>query len=70
MASLYLFHRDSSIDMQHDLFRSLRDLDLRSNFDLDFSRSIHISFEPSLREKHDDVITDSLSLLVQTLFVK
>ena len=51
------------------LFRSLRDLDLSSNFDLDLSKPNHISFEVSLRENHDDVIADSLSLLVQKLFV-
>ena len=56
--------------MQHDLFRSLGDLDLRSNFDLDLSRSSHVYFELSLREKHGGVIADSLSLLVQKLFVK
>ena len=69
MASLCLSHQDASTDMQHDLFWSLRDLDLRSNFDLDLLRSNHISFEASLREKHDDAIADSLSLLVQKLFV-
>ena len=33
-------------------------------------RSKGIYFEPSRREKHDGVITDSLSLLVQKLFAK
>ena len=56
--------------MQHNLFRSLRDLDLRSNFDLDLSRLNHMSSEASLREKHGDAIADSLSLLVQKLFGK
>ena len=70
MISLCLTHHDASTDMQHDLFWSLRDLDLRSNFYLDFSRSNHISFEASIREKHDDVFADSLSLLAQKLFVK
>ena len=70
MASLCLSYQDTSADMQHELFRSLRDLDLMSNFDLDISRSNHIPFEAPLREKHDDVIADSLSLLVQKLFVK
>ena len=49
MASLCLSHQDASTAMQYDLFRSLRDLGLRSNFDLDLSRSNHISFEASLR---------------------
>ena len=72
MASLCLSHQNGSIDMQHDLFRSLRDPYLRLNFDIDItrsnSRSIYLS--KRLREKHDDVIVYSLSLLVQKLFVK
>ena len=32
--------------------------------------SNHMFFEASLREKHDDAIADSLSLLVQKIFVK
>ena len=63
-------HQDASTDMQHKLFRSLHDLDLRSNFDLNFSRSNYISFEASLREKHDGAIADALAWLVQKLFVK
>ena len=70
MGSLCLSHQEASIDMQHDLFWSLRDLDLRSNFDLDLSWSKYIYFEASPREKHDCAIADSLSLLVQKLFVK
>ena len=69
MTSLCFSHEDASTDMQHDLFWSLRNLDLRSIFDLNLSGSNHIPFEASLREKHD-VIADSLSLLVQKLFVK
>ena len=38
MASLCLTHKDASPDMQHDLFRSVRDFDLRSSCDLDLSR--------------------------------
>ena len=52
--------------MQHDLFWPLCDLDLGSNFDLDLSRSNHISFEASLREKHDDVIAGYLSFLFKS----
>ena len=70
MDSLCLTHQGTSTDMHHDLFWSLCDLDLRSNFDLDLSRSNHISFEASQREKHDDVIADFLSLLIKKLFVK
>ena len=62
MASLCLSHQDASTDMQHGLFWSLRDLDLRSNFDLDLTRSNHIPFEASLPEKYDDIIADSLSI--------
>ena len=65
MASLCLSHQEASTDMQHAQFCSLHDLDLISNFDLDLSRSNHIYFEGSLREKHDDVIADSLSLVIQ-----
>ena len=54
MTLLCLSQQDTSTDVQHDLLWSLRDLDLRLNFDLDLSRSNHISFEASLREKHDD----------------
>ena len=61
MASLCLAHQVASTDMQHDLFWSLRDLDLSLNFDLDFLRSNHMPFEASLREKHDGAIVDSLS---------
>ena len=61
MAALRLSDQDASTDMQNDLFWSLRDLDLRSNFDLDLSLSNHIHFEASLLEKHDDSIADYLS---------
>ena len=60
MVSLSLSLQDASIDMQHDLFRSLRDLDLRLNFDIDLSTSNHTSLELSLRDKHDGAIADSL----------
>ena len=40
-------------DMQHDLLRSLRDLDLRSTFEADLSRSTYIWFDSSRRENHD-----------------
>ena len=60
-----MFVSSRRVDMQHDLFWSLPDLDLRSNFGLDLSRSNNIFFEASLREKHDDAVADSLSLSVQ-----
>ena len=65
-----LSRRDASVDMQHDLIGSWPDLDLRSNFDLDLSRSSGICFESSWREKHDGVKIISVSLLVQKLFTK
>ena len=49
MASLCLSQQDATTDMQHDLFWALRDLDLWSTY---------ISFETSLREKHDAAIVD------------
>ena len=49
---------------------STRDLDLKSNFDLDLLRSKSICFDASRREKHDGAIADSLSFLVKNLFVK
>ena len=39
--------------MQHDLFGSGHDLDLRSNFQHDLSRSNYISFDAARQEKHD-----------------
>ena len=67
MASLCLSHQEASTGMQHELFRSLRDLNLRSTFDLDLSRSNRISFEASLREKQADAIVNSLSLFLPSL---
>ena len=48
--------------MSHDLLVSLRELDLRSDFDLDLSRSKNILFESSRRDKHDGAIADSTTL--------
>ena len=72
MASLRLSNKDASTDMQHGLFWSLRDLDPRSTFGVDLSRSNHAYFEASLQEKHDDAILLILYLnyVVQKLFVK
>ena len=39
--------------MQHDVLRSLRELDLRSNFYVYLVKSYYISFDPSRRDKHD-----------------
>ena len=40
-----LSYRDESQDMQYDMFGSGHDLDLRSKFKLDLSRSFYISFD-------------------------
>ena len=48
-----LGRRCGSPDMQHDLFGSGHDLDLRSNFQHDPSRSSDSSFDASWREEHD-----------------
>ena len=53
-----------------DLFGSPRDLDLRSNFPLDLSRSPCICFDASRREKHDGVKIIPLSFFVQKVFAK
>ena len=56
--------------MQHDLFRSGHDLDLRSNFQRDLSRSTYISFDASRQEKHDAGKMNVVSLLSQKLLQK
>ena len=48
--------------MQHDMVRSIRDLDLRSRSRIDLSRSNHISFDSSRRGKHDGAIIFALTL--------
>ena len=53
--------------MQHDLFGSGHDLDLRSNSQHDFSRSNYISFDASRQEKHDAGKIGIVSLLSQKL---
>ena len=55
--------------MQHDLFRSGHDLDLRSTFELDLSRS-YIPFDVPWRAKHDGVWIISLSLWEEKLLQK
>ena len=56
--------------MQHDLFGSLRDLDLRSNPEVDLSRSSYISKDSPSRDKHDGTNTILPSLKLQSLLVK
>ena len=52
----------------HDVTSS--DLDLRSNFDLDFPRSTCIYFDASRREKHGGVRIISLTFLIEKLLAK
>ena len=56
--------------MQHDLFGSGHDLDLRSNFQHDFSRSKYISFNAPRQEKHAADKINVVSLLSQKLLQK
>ena len=70
LVSLRFCCRDALDDMQYDLLGGPRDLDLNSNFDLDLLRPRSMLSEAPRRKKHDGVIPDSLSLLVQKLFVK
>ena len=46
------------------------DLDLRSNYEIDLSRSSSTCFESPWREKHAGIIIIPLSWLVQKLFMK
>ena len=56
--------------MQHDLFGSCHDLDLRSNFQHDLLRSNYISFDASRQEKHDAGKINVLALQSQKLLQK
>ena len=62
--------QDASTDMQHDLLGSPRDLDLRSNFDLDLSRSPYTCFDSFRREKHDGAKIIALAPVSQKLLAK
>ena len=69
LAPLSLSRRDASTDMQHDIPGSSRDLDLRSNFQLDLLRSPCMSFEPPWRGEHDSVKIISLPWVHKKLLV-
>ena len=60
----------ASNDMQFDLLRSLRDLDLRSNFEVDLSRSNYISFDSPRRDKHDGTHIIAVCFKTKKLFAK
>ena len=79
VVSLCLSCRDASTDMQNDLFRSTRDLDLRSNIDPDLYmspliahgniyRSPCICFDASRREEHHGAKIMPLPFLLRKLF--
>ena len=56
--------------MQHDPFRSDHDLDLRSNFQNDRSRSTYSSFDASRQDEHDAGKSNVVALLSQKLLPK
>ena len=70
LAPLCLSLRDASNDMQHDITGSSRDLDLRSNFQLDLLRSSCMSFELPWCGEHDAVKIISLPWVHKKLFRK
>ena len=63
-----------STDVQYDPFRSSRGLGqtwpVRSNFDLDLSKSIYIWFDASWRDKHDGIKIVALLLKLKILSSK
>ena len=67
VVSMCLSRQYASTDMQ---LGSRRDLDLRSNFDLDLSRSCYTFFDASWRDKHDGVNIIALSFQTQKLSLK
>ena len=67
VVSLCLSRQYASTDMQ---LGSRRDLGLRSNFDLDLSRSCYTCFDASSRDKHDGVKIIALPFQTQKLSLK
>ena len=59
-----------STNMQHDHFRSGRDLDMRSNFQNDLIMSSYSSFDASQEEKYDAGKMNVMSLMSQKLLQK
>ena len=70
MAPMCLYHQGASTHMQYDLLGSTCDLDLRSNFEIDLSRSWCTCFVAPWRGKHDGVKINALSLIAKKLFAK
>ena len=67
VVSMCLSRQYASTDMQ---LGSSRDLDLRSNFDLDLSRSCYTCFDASWRGKHGGVKIIARSFQTQKLSLK
>ena len=67
VVSMCLSRQYASTDMQ---LGSSRDLDLRSNFDLELSRSCYTCFDAPWRGKHDGVKIIALSFQTQKLSLK
>ena len=59
-----------STDMQHDLFESDHDLDLKSNFQNDLLRSNYGSFNAPQEEKYDAGKINAVSLPSRKLLQK
>ena len=49
---------------------TFRDLDLRSNFEIDLLRSKYTCFDSSRREKHDGITIIVITLKMKKLFAK
>ena len=68
------FHKDASTDMQYLAYLAehvtSRDLDLRSNSEIDLYRSTCTHFDAFRGVEHDAAKIMSLAFLVQKLFVK
>ena len=70
MGPICFFCKDASIDMQHDLLGSTRDLDLMPNFEIGLFRSTCTYFDAFRRQEHDAAKIMSLAFLVQKLYTK
>ena len=69
MAQMRFSCIDSSIDVQHDIFGSTRDPELRSNFGVDPLRTF-THFDTCRLEEHDAAKIISLAVFVQKWFAK
>ena len=67
---MYLSRQDASIHMQHDLLGSPLDLDPRSNFEIDPTRSKSITLDAPWRDKHNGAYYIALTFLYKKLSIK